>query len=229
MKAKKGFVVASTVFIAINMLIFVAAIVLMFIFKNLISTFIIDQVKMLGTESDFGFWLNTNLIPNITVVLFLIIVILFLMVAAKITFFYHFINYSRFSIKEFYVRRTRYLTMVILQFFVIGSTFALLCGLIAIVIQKAIVTPERVNSVLNETWGQEEELVPGAVKANANNNKPVVRVGPNARFVENISQLRDGVRHLHEAKLISDGQRKALIKKIDKLSKDNARKKEMRG
>lgn len=228
MKAKKGFVVASTVFVAINLLLFVAAIVLMFVFKNVISAFIIDQVKLLGTESDFGFWMNTNIIPNITVVLFLIILVLCLMVAAKITFFYHFINYSRFSIKEFYVRRTRYLTIVILQFFVIGSIFALLCGLIAIVIQKAIVTPERVNSVLNETWGQEEEIVPG-VKVNANNNKPVVRVGPNARFVENISQLRDGVRHLHEAKLISNGQKNALIKKIDKLSKDNARKKEMRG
>ena len=228
MRAKKGFVVASTVFVAINMLMFVAAIVLMFVFKNIISTFIINQVKMLGTESDLGFWVNTNLIPNITIVLFLIIVVLFLMLAGKITFFYHFVNYSRFSIKEFYVRRTRYLTMVILQFFVIGSVFALLCGLIAIVIQKAIVTPERVNSVLNETWGQEEEMIPG-VKANANNNKPVVRVGPNARFVENISQLRDGVRHLHEAKLISNGQKNALIKKIDKLSKDNARKKEMRG
>lgn len=228
MKAKKGFVVASTVFVAINLLMFVAAIVLMFVFKNVISAFIINQVKLLGTESDFGFWMNTNIIPNITVVLFLIILILCLMVAGKITFFYHFINYSRFSIKEFYVRRTRYLTMVILQFFVIGSIFALICGLIAIVIQKAIVTPERVNSVLNETWGQEEEIVPG-VKANANNNKPVVRVGPNARFVENISQLRDGVRHLHEAKLISNGQKNALIKKIDKLSKDNARKKEMRG
>lgn len=228
MKAKKGFVVASTVFVAINLLLFVAAIVLMFVFKNVISAFIIDQVKLLGTESDFGFWMNTNIIPNITVVLFLIILVLCLMVAAKITFFYHFVNYSRFSIKEFYVRRTRYLTIVILQFFVIGSIFALLCGLIAIVIQKAIVTPERVNSVLNETWGQEEEIVPG-VKVNANNNKPVVRVGPNARFVENISQLRDGVRHLHEAKLISNGQKNALIKKIDKLSKDNARKKEMRG
>lgn len=228
MKAKKGFVVASTVFVAINLLLFVAAIVLMFVFKNVISAFIINQVKLLGTESDFGFWMNTNIIPNITVVLFLIILVLCLMVTAKITFFYHFINYSRFSIKEFYVRRTRYLTIVILQFFVIGSIFALLCGLIAIVIQKAIVTPERVNSVLNETWGQEEEIVPG-VKANANNNKPVVRVGPNARFVENISQLRDGVRHLHEAKLISNGQKNALIKKIDKLSKDNARKKEMRG
>ncbi len=228
MKAKKGFVVASTVFVAINMLIFVAAIVLMFIFKNVISTFIIEQVKFLGTESDFGFWMNTNLVPNISVVLFLVIILLCLMLAGKITFFYHFVNYSRFSIKEFYVRRTRYLTMVILQFFVIGSVFALICGLIAIVIQKAIVTPERVNSVLNETWGQEEEIVPGA-KANANNNKPVVRVGPNAKFVENISQLRDGVRHLHEAKLISNGQKNALIKKIDKLSKDNARKKEMRG
>jgi hypothetical protein len=228
MKAKKGFVVASTVFVAINLLLFVAAIVLMFVFKNVISAFIINQVKLLGTESDFGFWMNTNIIPNITVVLFLIILVLCLMVAAKITFFYHFVNYSRFSIKEFYVRRTRYLTIVILQFFVIGSIFALLCGLIAIVIQKAIVTPERVNSVLNETWGQEEEIVPG-VKVNANNNKPVVRVGPNARFVENISQLRDGVRHLHEAKLISNGQKNALIKKIDKLSKDNARKKEMRG
>ena len=64
---------------------------------------------------------------------------------------------------------------------------------------------------------------------NANDNRPVVRVGPNARFVENISQLRDGVRYLFEAKLISNAQKNSLNKKIDKLSKDKARKKEFSG
>ena len=64
---------------------------------------------------------------------------------------------------------------------------------------------------------------------NANNNRPVVRVGPNAKFVENISQLRDSARYLEEAGLISKGQRNSLNKKIDKLSKDRAKKQEMRG
>ena len=107
----------------------------------------------------------------------------------------------------------------------------MLMGLIALIVQKAMVTPQKLEMVLNDTWS-DEEILPGAnqnANATANNNRPVVRVGPNAKFVENISQLRDSARYLEEAGLISKGQRNALNKKIDKLSKDKARKKEMQG
>ena len=121
--------------------------------------------------------------------------------------------------------------MVIMQLFLIGSFFAMFLGLLAIVVQKALVTPERLEQVLNDTWSNEDPRFAAQKDENGNtpNNRPVVAVGPNKKFVENISQLRDSARYLEEAGLISKGQINALNKKIDKLIKDRAKKAEMRG
>lgn len=226
MKAKKRFVIASAVFAGINLLIFVALFVCVAIWNKTISSFVLEEVQKVSTESDFGYWLVNSVNNNMAVIMLLFIIIIFLLCTAKTAIFYHFVKYAKFGMKDFYTRRTKYLTMVLLQLLLIGTFFGMLMGVIAIVIQKALVTPQNVDQVLNETWGQ-EETIPGMDKNNNTNNKPVVRVGPNARFVENISQLRDGVRYLAEAGLISKGQRNSLNKKIDKLSKDKARKKEM--
>lgn len=227
MKAKKGFVIASTVFIGINLVLFFALWIFVTFWNKMVSTYFLKWVEGVNTDSDFGYWLYNSVNENISVIILLLIIILFLIIAAKLAIFYNFIKYSKYGIKDFYTRRSKYLAMSILQIFLVGSFFGMICGITAIVIQKAIVTPNNVSQVLNDTWGQEEEM-PIAGK-NANDNRPVVRVGPNARFVENISQLRDGVRYLFEAKLISNAQKNSLNKKIDKLSKDKARKKEFSG
>lgn len=226
MKAKKGFVIASTVFVGINLALFFALWIFVMFWNSIVSGFIMNLVNQVNTDTDFGYWVYNNIGQNLGVIILLLIIIIFLIISAKIAIFYNFIKYSRYGIKDFYTRRGKYLTMSILQILLVGSIFGMLCGITAIVIQKAIVTPNNVAQVLSDTWGQEEQI-PGANK-NANDNKPVVRVGPNARFVENISQLRDGVRYLFEAKLISASQKNSLNKKIDKLSKDKARKQEFR-
>lgn len=226
MKAKRNFVIASTVFVGINIAIFVALWLFIIIKNSFVSKSILNYIHSISTVSDIGYWLNTTFASNISVIIFLIILLMFLMIVGKVTFLYHFIKYCRYGIKDFYTRRGKYLALSILQVFLIGTIFGMLCGITAIVIQKALVTPETLPQVLADTWGQDTGPVG---QAQANDNKPVVRVGPNAKFVENIAQLRDGVRYLAEAGLISKAQRNSLNKKIDKLSKDRAKKQEMRG
>ena len=230
MKHKKGFTVAAAVFAGINVLLFMAIMALSIIFNNQIADFIIKYVEALGTESDFGYWLNNSIVGNLGVIMLMIVIVIFLMIVAKFAIFVHFVKYARFGIKDFYTRRSKYTVMVILQILLIGTFFGMLMGLIAIVIQKALVTPERLDQVLNDTWSNEDPRFAAAKAQDGNSpNKPVVVVGPNKKFVENISQLRDSARYLEEAGLISKGQRNSLNKKIDKLSKDRAKKQEMRG
>lgn len=230
MKAKKRLTVASAVFAGINLLLFVGLFVALLIFNKDVSAFCLDEVAKVDRESDFGYWLYGAVNTNMGVIMLLFIIVLFLMVVSKCALFYQFVKYARYGMKDFYTRRSRYTLLVTLQLLLIGSFFAMLLGTIAIVIQKALVTPQNLDQVLNETWGQEDPIT-GIANNNGNNNanRPVVRVGPNAKFVENISQLRDSARYLAEAGLISKGQRASLNKKIDKLSKDKAKKKEMRG
>jgi hypothetical protein len=230
MKHKKRLTIAAAVFAGINVLIFIAAMVLAVMFKNNISNFIIEWAKSLGTESDFGYWLNNSIAVNLGVIMLMIIIILFLLIVAKFAIFVHFVKYARFGIKDFYTRRSKYTLMVIFQILLVGTFFGMFMGLLAIVVQKALVTPERLEQVLNDTWSNEDPRFATQKDENGNTpNRPVVVVGPNKKFVENISQLRDSARYLEEAGLISKGQRNALNKKIDKLSKDRAKKAEMRG
>ena len=231
MKAKKRLTIAAAVFIGINLLLFVALFAAVIIHNNDISNFIIEEVAKLGTDSDIGYWLDKNIAPNMGVIILSVMILVFLFISAKAAILYRFIIYAKFGIKDFYTHKSKYAIICIFQLFLIGSFFAMLMGLIALVVQKAMVTPQKLEMVLNDTWS-DEEILPSAnqnANATANNNRPVVRVGPNAKFVENISQLRDSARYLEEAGLISKGQRNALNKKIDKLSKDKARKKEMQG
>lgn len=229
MKAKKRLTIVASVFIGINLLMFIALLGFVVGWNDEISKFIIDEVTKMGTESDIGYWLNNNVKENMGVIILAAVIIVFLFIAAKAAILYRFVIYARYGIKDFYTRKGKYTLMCILQLFLIGSFFGMLMGLLAIIVQKAIVTPQKLNQVLNDTWGQEEEIPGANQNNNANNNRPVVRVGPNAKFVENISQLRDSARYLEEAGLISKSQRNSLNKKIDKLSKDKARKKEMQG
>lgn len=230
MKHKKRFTIAASVFAGINVLIFIAAMVLAIIMNSQIADFIINYVESLGTESDIGYWLNNSVVGNLGVIMLIIILVLFLLIVAKFAIFVNFVKYARYGIKDFYTRRSKYTLMVILQILLVGTFFGMLMGLIAIVIQKALVTPERLEQVLNDTWSNEDPRFASEKQGDGNNaNRPVVAVGPNKKFVENISQLRDSARYLEEAGLISKGQRNSLNKKIDKLSKDRAKKKEMRG
>ena len=119
MKAKKRLTVASAVFAGINLFIFVALFVLLLVFKNDVSDFCVEQVKGLGTESDFGYWLKNAVKDNMGVIMLLFIIVLFLIVVSKFALFYQFVKYARYCMKDFYTRRSKYTTLVLLQILLI--------------------------------------------------------------------------------------------------------------
>ena len=130
-----------------------------------VSAFCLDEVAKVDRESDFGYWLYGAVNTNMGVIMLLFIIVLFLMVVSKCALFYQFVKYARYGMKDFYTRRSRFTLLVTLQLLLIGSFFAMLLGTIAIVIQKALVTPQNLDQVLNETWGQEDPIT-----GMANNN-----------------------------------------------------------
>ena len=114
----------------------------------------------------------------------MIVIVLFLLIVAKFAIFVHFVTYAKYGIKDFYTRRSKYTLMVIMQIFLVGTFFGMLMGLFAIVVQKALVTPERLDQVLNDTWSNEDPRFATQKDDNGNNpNRPVVVVGPNKKFV----------------------------------------------
>lgn len=228
MKAKRRFTIASTIFVGLNLILFLGLLVFVIFWNKLISSTLITLINKVSTDSDIGYWLVNSVNDNIAVIILLIILIVFLFIAAKIAFFVNFIQFSRYGIKDFYTRKSKFLAMVIFQLFIIGSVFAFLLGVVALVIQKALVTPDTINKVLSDTWGTEDTIMVKSGTLSNATDKPVVRVGPNAKFVENIVQLRDSVKRLKEVGLISPSQAKSLSRKIDKRSRDQSKKKEYR-
>lgn len=228
MKAKRRFTIASTIFVGLNLILFLGLLVFVIFWNKLISSTLITLINKVSTDSDIGYWLVNSVNDNIAVIILLIILIIFLFIAAKIAFFVNFIQFSRYGIKDFYTRKSKFLAMVIFQLFIIGSVFAFLLGVIALIIQKALVTPDTINKVLSDTWGTEDTIMAKSGTLSNATDKPVVRVGPNAKFVENIVQLRDSVKRLKEVGLISPSQAKSLSRKIDKRSRDQSKRKEYR-